>query len=258
MARAPWFRFYSEVLYDPKIHRLPIATRWRWVELLCLANDQPERGCLPSLEDVAYALRMTVEKTQELLETLEQSGLLDRQDEGCLHPHNWDGRQFASDLRESDGRKKHDESRRKIDGVWTNVAANAPPLRRESAAIAPQPAEADSDTDSETETEQSRSEQSPYGPRARTEIRQAWESQIGMLPFSLVQEFEEYEKFTPAGWFIEAIGVTKANARRPSWAFCKAVLDGASRRNEPPQLKDRSPPGSLAEIIEARQNGRRR
>lgn len=97
MARVPWFRFYTEVLHDPKIHRLPVITRWRWVEVLCLANDQEPRGRIPDLTDVAFALRVSEPKAKSILRSLSDAGLLDTDECGRLWPHNWDRRQFISD-----------------------------------------------------------------------------------------------------------------------------------------------------------------
>ena len=146
MARVPWFRFYSEVLHDPKIQRLPLALRWRWVELLCLANDQEPRGRLPLIGDIAYALRIPEAKASQSVVSLREAGLLEADADDRLWPHNWGGRQFASDARETEGRRKADESRRHDGDKWINPAAKSPPLRGESAV-----------TDTETDTEQSRS-----------------------------------------------------------------------------------------------------
>ena len=54
-----WFRFYTESLEDPKVQKLDGETYKVWVNLLCLAakND----GKLPSVQDIAFALRMDVD-----------------------------------------------------------------------------------------------------------------------------------------------------------------------------------------------------
>jgi hypothetical protein len=33
-----WFRFYDDVIDDPKILKLPEDVRWHWVALLCVAS----------------------------------------------------------------------------------------------------------------------------------------------------------------------------------------------------------------------------
>lgn len=42
----PWWRFYGEMMRDPKIRRRPISDRWCWCALLTIANEAPERGYL--------------------------------------------------------------------------------------------------------------------------------------------------------------------------------------------------------------------
>lgn len=152
MARVPWFRFYTEVLHDPKVQRLPVALRWRWVELLCLANDQEPRGRLPNIKDISFALRINEAKTYQAIVQLRNAGLLDADEDDRLWPHNWDQRQFASDARETPGRKQADEMRRRTDGKWTNPAASAPRNGGESAVT-------------EADTEQNRAEQRQNAPR---------------------------------------------------------------------------------------------
>lgn len=91
-----WFRFYSDVLDDPKVQRLPAELFKAWVNILCLANQGPERGVLPSLADIAFRLRVTDEEAGKLVSALVERELLDEVD-GDLVPHNWDGRQPKSD-----------------------------------------------------------------------------------------------------------------------------------------------------------------
>ena len=86
-----WFRIYTSVLDDPKVQKLPAETFQGWVNLLCLAKEHS--GVLPSVDDIAFRLRMSRKKAATLIEHLEKSGLID----GDGRPHNWDKRQFQSD-----------------------------------------------------------------------------------------------------------------------------------------------------------------
>lgn len=90
----PWFRFYNDVVNDPKVQRLPDAQFKAWVNLLCLASRNG--GLLPPVQDIAYALRVSEQKVTKLLEQLSELGLFDETETG-LKPHNWDGRQYKSD-----------------------------------------------------------------------------------------------------------------------------------------------------------------
>lgn len=93
-----WFRFYSEALEDPKVQRLDGETFKAWVNLLCLAAKNA--GRLPPAEDIAFALRITADDAQYLLDRLFSASLLDRSKSGSGHrysPHGWEERQYKSD-----------------------------------------------------------------------------------------------------------------------------------------------------------------
>lgn len=92
-----WFRFYTEALHDPKVQRLSPALFKTWVNLLCLANDQEDRGALPSTEDIAFALRVPFAKAVQMISELAEAGLIDAPDGEQLLMHGWNKRQPASD-----------------------------------------------------------------------------------------------------------------------------------------------------------------
>ena len=89
-----WFRFYDDVINDPKVLKLPEGVRWSWVAILCIASKNS--GVLPTIQDTAFLLRMNVKKTTAMIEALIEAGLLDKTDDSFA-PHNWGGRQFLSD-----------------------------------------------------------------------------------------------------------------------------------------------------------------
>lgn len=91
----PWFRFYVETLDDPKVQTLAPDLFKHWVNILCIAakND----GVLPSVEAVAFGLRVTNAEAGDIVTKLAARELLDPVDPGYFHPHNWEGRQYKSD-----------------------------------------------------------------------------------------------------------------------------------------------------------------
>lgn len=91
----PWFRFYNEVLDDPKVQRLAPDMFKVWVNMLCLASRND--GLIPPLNDVSFAFRVTPELAQEFVSRLIDCGLIDKGRNGVLKPHQWDSRQFKSD-----------------------------------------------------------------------------------------------------------------------------------------------------------------
>lgn len=92
--RMMWFRFYSEALDDPKVQRLPPHLFKAWVNMLCLASSN--NGKLPSVDDIAFRLRLSVQDAEQQVTELVLAGLLDVTLHGT-EPHNWNRRQFVSD-----------------------------------------------------------------------------------------------------------------------------------------------------------------
>lgn len=94
-----WFRFYSEALDDPKVQRLDGETFKAWINLLCLANRNG--GFLPSIGDIAFALRMDANGALTVVERLLNATLLDKLTGGVdgyrYAPHGWNERQYKSD-----------------------------------------------------------------------------------------------------------------------------------------------------------------
>lgn len=94
-----WFRFYDAALDDPKVQRLDGDTFKAWVNLLCLASRNG--GFLPSLADIAFALRVDGDGARTLVERLLDATLLDKVSGGAdgyrYAPHSWQERQYKSD-----------------------------------------------------------------------------------------------------------------------------------------------------------------
>lgn len=89
-----WFRMHDEILDNPKVQRLPPVLFKAWVNLLCLASRGG--GILPSIDDIAFALRSDVDTVSTWLDDLKARRLIDEQTDG-LSPHDWNARQFKSD-----------------------------------------------------------------------------------------------------------------------------------------------------------------
>lgn len=90
-----WLRLYDDTINDPKILKLPEAMRWHWIAVLCVASKN--EGILPPLDDIAIQLRVTAAKATEIISVLVKAQLLDKLETGFA-PHNWNGRQYKSDV----------------------------------------------------------------------------------------------------------------------------------------------------------------
>ena len=90
----PWFRFYAEVLNDPKIIRLTDKEFRAWVLMLCIAAENDGNiDC----DDLPIRLRQPAAKVGPVLESLVATGLF-AQDATAVRPHNWNARQYKSDV----------------------------------------------------------------------------------------------------------------------------------------------------------------
>lgn len=92
-----WFRFFSEARNDPKVQMLTSDQFRLWVNLLCLANEQDERGTLPPDEEIPYLLHIRRDAFGKMISSLTFRKLFVRTPEGRLKPKGWDERQKDSD-----------------------------------------------------------------------------------------------------------------------------------------------------------------
>lgn len=123
-----WFRVYDDLVDDPKVQRLSAELFRALVNIWCLASKN--NGKLPPIDEVAFKLRVKEDKAHSILRSLEIAGLIEG-DEAGVHPHNWDSRQFKSDV-SNERVKRHRERKCNV----TSPVTETPP-----------------ETETETETE---------------------------------------------------------------------------------------------------------
>jgi hypothetical protein len=90
-----WFRVYDDLVDEPKIQRLEPSLFKALINLWCLTSAN--RGVLPPINEIAFKLRMKPQKAQRVLDALKAAGLFEDDEKGT-HPHNWEGRQYKSDV----------------------------------------------------------------------------------------------------------------------------------------------------------------
>jgi DnaD/phage-associated family protein len=142
---------YSEALDNPKLQRLSGSAFKGWFNLACLANVSEPRGALPPLPVIAFRLRLSERQAKALLEELVAARLVDVTGDGYAL-HHWDTWQYESDLRDTNGRRTADDTRRN-EGE-TRVLS--PPFRRRNggdSVVGSAVTDTDTETDTETETE---------------------------------------------------------------------------------------------------------
>lgn len=90
-----WWRAYDEAVDDPKLQQLTGDEFKAWFNLCCLTSANG--GCLPPIGHIAFKLRMRPDKAAKVIAALRKAGLLD-EDETGIRPHNWNSRQYKSDV----------------------------------------------------------------------------------------------------------------------------------------------------------------
>lgn len=113
--KLPWVRLYTETTKDPKIRRRPVAERWVWMSVLCLAGESPVRGTLLVTESSPITEQDIADDANVPLRTVRQAMAGFTQDD-MIHVDldlsawvvtKWDERQPQSDASAADRQRKH-------------------------------------------------------------------------------------------------------------------------------------------------------
>jgi hypothetical protein len=129
-----WWRAYDEAVDDPKLILLTDKQFRAWFNLCCITSQNG--GVLPDAAVIGIKLRVNKERARHIVAELAALGLIDIDKEtGKFAPHNWNGRQFQSDV-STDRVKRFREQRRNV-----------------SATVSVTPPETETETETETDTE---------------------------------------------------------------------------------------------------------
>lgn len=88
-----WFKYYHEDMHDPNVQALRPPVFKFWINLLCLASKQRDRGTLPDIPDICYATRTREDHADKYLQELVYARLIGQTDSGELFIIGWDTRQ---------------------------------------------------------------------------------------------------------------------------------------------------------------------
>jgi hypothetical protein len=171
-----WFRLYDDVLNDPKVQKLSGETFKLWINVLCIASKHG--GVLPSLNDLAFQLRLSTLVCKTEIDILKQAGLIDGDKK--LKPHGWEKRQYKSDTSTERVRRFRERS----SNVAETVNETGP--------------DTDTEADTETETKQKiKRVISPRGSRLSPDWQPSIEEQdfarqLGIDPFLEADRFRDY------------------------------------------------------------------
>ena len=92
-----WFRFYTEIIDDPKMRKLTGEEFRLFTYLLAIAAEEEKGGLIPyGEEDISWKLRATPDLVAQTIERCIELRILEKNGTG-LRFINWDKRQFRSD-----------------------------------------------------------------------------------------------------------------------------------------------------------------
>lgn len=163
-----WWRAYSRARHDPKLLKLSDRDfRW-WFNFVCVAADSD--GVMPSHADLAVEFRASGATVTKALDALVAAGLLDH-DETGIHPHNWNGLQYKSDV--SNERVKRFRERHRNDEC--NVTET--------------PSESEADTEADTEQTKANALEGAGAqkPKRKTALPKDWEATEEQLAYATSQ-----------------------------------------------------------------------
>lgn len=90
-----WWRAYDDAVDNAKLLLLSDAQHRGWFNLLCLASANG--GTLPEMKVMSVKLRMKPARVQALIDGLTEAKLIDQTETGT-RPHDWNDRQYKSDV----------------------------------------------------------------------------------------------------------------------------------------------------------------
>jgi len=108
-AKSGWLRLYTDMLDDSKAQRLPPHLFKTWINLLCLSKIHD--GTIPTIDEVAFRLRLSVHDAQAAIDELIMQGLIDIMPDQALKPHNWTVRQYRWDGKDPTAAERKRRSR---------------------------------------------------------------------------------------------------------------------------------------------------
>lgn len=121
----PWFRLHRKILNNRKVRSLKPELFQAWVFLLCCADDD---GSLKDLADVAFEMRVTEERAQQLIDALIAAGMFDRDANGQVTARDWTEHNPPSDgvdPTNADRQRRYKERRNAEKTGQPNASGNA-------------------------------------------------------------------------------------------------------------------------------------
>ncbi len=166
----PWLRLWTSYLRSPKVQRVTEVSRARHINLLCVACEENQNGRLPSVESMAWHLRLTSEAMQETLDELVSAGLVEKRAKSYW-VHDWSHWQFSVTPAAERKRRSRDRHKASRDQSVTVTGQSRDRHGRSPRGRAPRASDSDSDSEKKnTLPANSSSELCGDAPRVRGDV----------------------------------------------------------------------------------------
>jgi hypothetical protein len=175
-----WWRAYDQAVDDPKLQRLAPPLFKAWFNLMCLASANG--GTLPVIGDVAFKLHVSEHKAAETIIALVVAKLIDRRPDGQFEPHNWNARQFRTDVTDptnAERQKRFRDRHRVTDETVTEGVTVTPPREQR--------------TDTDSEKKKDARERARYSPEFDEQV---WQPYPRTPVMSKAEAWKAWEKAT--------------------------------------------------------------
>lgn len=239
-----WWRAYDEAVDDPKLILLTDKQHRAWFNLCCITSRNG--GTLPALQVIAVKLRMSSGKAKDMVAQLAALGLIDHDAAGIFAPHNWNGRQYKSDVTDPTNAQRQKRYRNGRKTVTPTVTVTPPRDRVQN---------------TDTEAIASAADAAPAEP-----VDEDSKAKLYRVGKTILVSFGIAEKRTGSliGQWLksrnDAVGLLAAiqyardqNVAEPV-TYISTVVNGKANGNQPQSLADRA--FELAELARSAERAR--
>lgn len=212
MGKYTWIKIFTEIVHDPKIQRLPVYLRWRFVELCCLAGEHGHGGALQPVEEMAWVLRSSTDEVVKSLRSLAEIGVVQESQPGNWMVVNFEKRQSRMSENERQQRfrageakpQKNPRARSQVNEEVSQISHNFV-------------------TEEEEEVEEILTTTTRGQPPKPSKAFSAFEQNIGAITSMTKDWLIDIEETYSEGWVLAAISeAVSNNARKQS--YIDAVL----------------------------------
>lgn len=252
----PWFRFYTEVLNDHKVQMLSPDVFKTWVNLLCFAGEDENDGCIKSIDEAVFKLRVTRDILECHIKVLCDTGLLER-DSKCDTDNpsyffpTWKDRQYKSDKDNTAAdrkRRQREREKAKKEGGLTEKQTKTAVKDKETGVSQDVTRDVTQksqppDTDTDTDTDIKKNKQKKFAKPDLIELENFFLQEIKLdFEKSKIEAGRFFDFYESKGWLVGKAPMKNWQAAVRNWA--------RNAQNIPQPKTGSSQPGNQENFID--------